>query len=162
MVRDNKHWNQQELRREQQLRRLNTRNPDCDVCGESEPAALIKIEGRIICYECKAKALGKSTAEWHHYAGKNNDSFSVPVHGNDHRVLSDYQRDWPTETLRNPNASPLLKAAASLRGWLDILRLLIERILGWIPPFLESLDGHLSSVIGEQWWVNLDLKGELK
>ena len=158
---ENERKNQHDVRREQQFRRLRTRNPKCHICGETDAAALTSTDGDIICYECQAEARGKSPVEKHHYAGQHNDSFRIPVPGNDHRVLSDNQRDWPNETLRNPNGSPLLKAAASLRGWLDILRLLIERILGWIPEYLEQLDAYLTTINGQRWWVNPDPKGEI-
>src|SRR5438270_703003 len=59
---------------------------------------------------------------------------------------------WPQETLRNPDASPLLKAAAALRSWLDVMRLLIERVVGWVPPFLEHLDAWLRDQLGPRWW----------
>jgi hypothetical protein len=41
---------------------------------------------------------------------------------------------WPRETLQNPDAGPLLIAAAALRGWLDVLVHIIKHTLGWIPP----------------------------
>jgi hypothetical protein len=72
--------------------------------------------------------------------------------GNDHRIVSDNQHDWPLDTLRNPDGSPLLRAAASIRGWLDILRLIIERTVGWVPAFLEALDAWLRESLGERWW----------
>jgi hypothetical protein len=75
--------------------------------------------------------------------------------GNDHRRLSDAQRDWPEETLTNPDGSPLLKLAAMLRGWIDYLRLLLERGVARIPPALEQLDQLLRAYIGERWWETL-------
>jgi hypothetical protein len=72
--------------------------------------------------------------------------------GNDHRILSDYQHDWPLDTLRNRDGSPLLRAAASIRGWLDVLRLIIERTVGWVPALLEMLDAWLRGLVGERWW----------
>jgi hypothetical protein len=71
---------------------------------------------------------------------------------NDHGILSDYQQDWSLETLRNPDGSPLLRAAASVRGWLDTLRLIMERTVGWVPAFLEALDAWLRGSLGERWW----------
>jgi hypothetical protein len=63
------------------------------------------------------------------------------------------------ETLRNPDGSPLLRAAASIRGWLDTLRLIMERTVGWVPAFLEWLDARLRVTIGVQWWVTLGYEG---
>ena len=60
------------------------------------------------------------------------------------------------ETLRNPDGSPLLRAAAALRGWLDLLWLIMVRAVGWIPVFLEQLDAHLRQRLGERWWEDFD------
>ncbi len=124
----------------------------CSVCSERDPNALIPRADRVVCYECLAMEGGRTPTEPHHLGGSQNSPFAVTVPGNDHRVLSDYQQDWPQETLRNPDGSPLLKAAALIRGWLDILRLIIERAIGWIPPFLERLDAWLQQQFGPCWW----------
>jgi hypothetical protein len=97
-------------------------------------------------------AKGKSAHEDHHPAGVANSPLKVRTPGNDHRRLSDRQRDWPEETLGNPDSSPLLKIAAMIRGWVDYLRLLLERGIARIPPALEWLDQLLRQSIGERWW----------
>ncbi len=148
-----------ELCQEQHLRRLGIRDPRCVNCGETNPAALTGTAPRIICYLCQALAAGRPPTEEHHPAGRNNSPVTVPIPANDHRVLSDMQRAWPESTLRNPDGSPLLVAAAMLRGWLDVLQLIIERTVGRIPPFLEALDRGLRSELGERWWERLDLRG---
>ena len=66
------------------------------------------------------------------------------------------QQDLPQRALRNPDSSPLLKASSSIRGFLDILRLIIDRVLGWIPEYLEKLDTSLTSLFGQRWWMELD------
>lgn len=149
-----------EKSREKHFQRLGTRKPICSTCEESEPSALTGYAPDIVCYECQAKAHKKSLVESHHPSGRQNDSFTIPIPGNDHRVLTEKQRDWPIETLRNPNGSPLRKASAAIRGWLDTLRLMIERILGWIPDFLERLDELLTAQLGGQWWVKIGLDRE--
>jgi hypothetical protein len=108
-----------------------------------------------VCYECRAKQQGRRQIEGHHVAGRSNRNDTVPIPGNDHRILSDDQSDWPIQTLRNLNGSPALQAAACIRGWLDTLKLIIDHTMGWIPPFLEWLDAALCAYIGEQWWVTL-------
>jgi len=113
-----------DIRRENRLQRLGTREPMCANCGENDSVALTRHAADIICYECQAKASNRSPIERHHPAGRNNDPFTIPIPGNDHRILSDLQRDWPQDTLRNPTDSPLRKAAATMRGFLDMLRLL--------------------------------------
>jgi hypothetical protein len=71
---------------------------------------------------------------------------------NDHSAASDPQLDWPLATLRNPDGSPLLRAAASVRAWLDVLRIIIERTAGEVPALLEALDAWLRQLVGERWW----------
>jgi hypothetical protein len=152
---------QRRLRAEKNLRRLGTRNPQCKNCDEKEPAALTGSHPDILCYEDRAKVAGRPIIEAHRFAGQHNDKTTIPILGNEHRILSDRQNDWPQETLRNPNGSPLRTASATLRGFLDILWLLIERILGWIPPFLEWLDEKLTALYGAQWWIALGLESKL-
>src|SRR5262249_22929846 len=99
---------------------------------------------------------GASAVEAHHLAGRSNDDFTVPVLGNDHRVLSGMQQLWPAETLRNPEASPVRRAAAAFRGFLDLLYLILDR-LAWIPRFLEQLDDELTNRFGPKWWQQFGL-----
>jgi hypothetical protein len=148
-----------EIRREQTLRRLGTRDPECPHCGERDPAALTGIAPDIICYGCLAAGRGQPTSEDHHYAGRRNDELTVPAPANDHRVLNDLQRDWPERTLRNPDESPLLASAAAVRGFLDILQVIIERMAVWIPVFLEWLDEELRRRHGDRWWETFGWKG---
>ena len=146
-------------RREQAYERLGTRQPRCQHCIESDPFALQGTHPEITCYECSARQAGKSSTERHHPAGRRNSPVTVAIPGNDHRVLSDAQNDWPERTQRNPDESPLLKAAAAIRAWLDVLKLIIERTVGWVPDFLESLDAALREWFGDRWWEELGLAG---
>lgn len=153
--------NQQVVRFEQQLRQLGDRTPKCVVCGESNPFTLTGIHPNILCYQCLTQQTGKSPIEDHHIAGQHNDPFTVPIPGNDHRILNDMQKDWPESTLRNPDGSPLLRAAATLRGWLDVLYLIIDLAIGWIPPFLEWVDGKLVNLVSPQWWKDWGWEGNM-
>jgi hypothetical protein len=145
-------------RREAAIRRLGTRHPRCP-CGETEPLALTGRHPQIRCYECQALAAGRSWIEQQHPQGRHNGPVTVPIPGNDHRVIDDRKNDWPRQTLRNPDGSPLLRAAACLRGWLDTLRHIIEETIGWIPAFLEALDRWLCQLIGPRWWDGLPAAG---
>jgi hypothetical protein len=140
----------------------------CHLCGEADVRGLRRvelvssIEGPItvtLCASCHVQLQGKRLTEEHHPAGRANDPFTVPIPATEHAILSDAQYDWPRETWRNPDGSPLLAAAASLRGWLDILRLIIERTVGWIPAFLEALDALLRQQLGPRWWLLAAFKG---
>ena len=114
--------------------------------------------GSLLCYEHAAEAAGRSPIELQHPPGHNNDSqFTVPMPGNLHRLMDEAKRDWPERTLRNPEGSPMLKAAASVRAVIDWLRLIIHRMLGWVPEFLEAADAKLSELHGPQWWITLGL-----
>jgi hypothetical protein len=110
----------------------------------------------VLCASCHVQWLGKRATEDHHLSGQSNDAFTISIPANEHAVLSDAQQDWPGGTLRNLDGSPLLAAAAAFRGWLDILRLMIDRTIGWIPPYLESLDSWLRTTAGNQWWTSFE------
>ena len=97
--------------------------------------------------------------EQHHPAGQHNLPVTVPIPINEHRILSDRQRDWPNETLKNPDKNPVLKAAGALRGWIDALTLIIERCIGWIPAMLEDLNEWLTTRIGPRWWEEWGWRG---
>jgi hypothetical protein len=146
---------------EARLRALGIRTPRCRVprCEEHDPFALSGVHPDLVCDEHLADELGHSWMQDHHLAGKANDAVTAPVPGNDHRQLSARQQLWPRDTLRNPDGSPLLRAAAALRGWLDILRLIIEKTVGWVPPLLESLDQALRDKLGPVWWQDLGWQG---
>ncbi len=133
----------------------------CQLCRETDLPALRQIQlthpsdGSLtvtLCAGCHVQLQGKRSTEDHHPAGRANDPFTVPIPATEHAILSDWQYDWPRATWRNPDGSPLLRAAAALRGWLDMLRLLLERTVGWIPAFLEQLDAVLRQHLGQRWW----------
>jgi hypothetical protein len=78
---------------------------------------------------------------------------------NDHRAhLSVAQADWPKATLINAQGSPLLAAAASVRGFVDSIFYLIERGLLWIADMLEKLDEFLLKELGPRWWHETDIE----
>lgn len=133
-------------------RRARALAPDARcACGETDPRCLTVSGDGVQCYACQAHAAGKAATERHHPAGRHNLRETVPMPNNEHRILSDMQQDWPTTTLRNPHRSPLLQAAAVIRGWRDVLILIVERTIGWVPPFLEALDAWLSVQLGDRW-----------
>jgi hypothetical protein len=141
-----------DMRREKARRLLGVADPRCARCGESEILVLTGTHPNVLCYECQALDRGRSLVEDHHPAGKSVDpAFTVPVPGNDHRVLSVMQDDWPQATRSDHTGSPLLHAAAYLRGWLDVLRRILDR-LDEIPMLLEDLNGWLATLRGERWW----------
>jgi hypothetical protein len=149
------HPDDEDRLREAALERLGTRTPRCRFCGEQDPFTLSGRDPDVICYECLARRSGKSPTEEHHPFGRRNDPLTVRVPGNPHRTLSALQRSWPVRTLRNPEGSPLLRAAATVRGWLNVLHVIVERV-GWVPAYLERLDQQLTGRLGPRWWTRLD------
>ena len=142
-------------RLEARLATLGTRTPKCTVqgCREMNPFALIGAFPELYCAMHAADFAGKRWFEDHHPQGRANDAGdTIPIPINDHKVLSGYQDQWPPETLRNPGGSPLLRAAAATRGWLDILRVILDRTVGWVPGLLEGLDAWLRTKLGDGWW----------
>src|SRR4051794_21505422 len=110
-----------EDRLEERLGALGTKAPQCTRAGcvETNPFALTGAHPDILCYEHRAEQHGRSWLEDDHPAGEANDAFTTPIPGNDHRVRTETcQAAWPQETLRNPDGSVLLKAAAAVRAWL--------------------------------------------
>ena len=128
-------------------------------CGEDRPEALIAGSNPIICAECERVAKGQTTIDRHHYAGRANNPATIPARVNDHRaMLSVAQADWPKSTLRNPDSSPLLAGAACVRGFIDMVRYLVETGLLSLPDMLEKLDAFLRQKLGPKWWVNTEIE----
>ena len=141
--------------RKSSARRRTGKNTRC-ACGETRPEALIGNTG--VCAECHRKSKGHATTDKHHVAGRANSAVTVVVPANDHRaVLSEAQYDWPKATLENPDGSPLLTAAACIRGFIDTAIYLIEQMLRWIAEMLEVLNGILVEKFGPEWWRDTPL-----
>ena len=112
------------------------------------------VHPEIYCSEHDAIRNGRPWLEAHHPPGQHNDRRTVRLPANYHSVLSELQYRWPRETLRNPDGSPLLRAAALTRGLLDALYLVMLHGL-WVPVLLEQLDEFLRERVGERWWDEL-------
>jgi hypothetical protein len=128
-------------------------------CGEKRPEALIPGSKPMVCAACRRTASGHSTMDEHHFSGKANNPTTIPIPVNDHRArLSVSQAEWPKSTLTNPEGSPLLAAAACIRGFIDTVLYLIERGLPWIADMLEMLNEFQVKKLGPQWWVNTEIE----
>jgi hypothetical protein len=128
-------------------------------CGESRPEALIEGSNPIGCVECERKRRGHSTVDRHHVAGEANDPITTPILVNDHRArLSVDQYDWPKKTTENVDGSPLLAAAASIRGFVDTVVYLLEELLLKHAETLEAFDAYLIRNLGRKWWLKTELK----
>jgi hypothetical protein len=128
-------------------------------CGELRPEALISGSNPTICAACDRENSGKNPFDDHHPAGRSNCAATLPIWVNDHRAwLSEAQRDWPVDTLENPDGSPLLAMAACARGYLDTDDYLKRNLLLANPEVLETLDAFLLKKLGPKWWVNTELE----
>jgi hypothetical protein len=137
--------------REARYRTLGTRTPCCSIegCGERDPFALTGADPNILIWPIAMGAAGsRSTIR----AGGPTTRPLSRCRRTNHPVVTGYQSLWDRDTLRNPDGSPLLRGAAAIRAWLDILRLIIERTVGWVPVFLERLDDYLRHALGPDWW----------
>jgi len=125
-------------------------------CGEARSRALSKKYQ--ICAECLRKKKGHKEMDKHHPASEANDSCTVEIPVNDHRAfLSVAQHEWPKETLENPDKSPLRRAAACIRGFIDMLYYMLEKFLFWTAEMFEVLDDFLIETLGSKWWVDTPL-----
>jgi len=128
-------------------------------CGEARPEALIPGSEPTSCVGCDRIQHRRSPVDDHHPAGKSNSPVTVPIPVNDHRAeLSTAQQDWPRATLENPQRSPLLAAAACIRGLIDTICYLLEKLLLWVAEMLELLDKILSRKLGTRWWEKTELQ----
>lgn len=128
-------------------------------CGESRVEALIRKADHIACAACIRQVQGKTIMDKHHVAGKANSPVTVSVPVNDHRAqLSIDQYDWPKPTRENPHGSPLVAAAACIRGFVDTIIYLLEKVLSWIAGMLETLDALLTERWGVEWWANTEIQ----
>jgi hypothetical protein len=140
--------------RQERYRALGSYSPRCSRpdCAETDPFALTGAAPNIVCHEHLADQEGQSWTQEHHISGQANSPEKVPIPANDHGWISAIQSLWPRETLRNPDASPLLRAAAAVHGVLAVLRWAIDRAAGWVPGELESIDRELERRHGSRWW----------
>jgi hypothetical protein len=78
---------------------------------------------------------------------------------NDHvAILTERQREWPDETLRNPDRDPLLKWAACIRGFADTISYLVEQLLLGAACALEVASKYFTESRGRFWWRGTPLE----
>lgn len=132
----------------------------CTECGESRTEALVPRSRPRLCEECFRRRKGSKITDSHHIAGKANSSIVIEVPANDHRAaLSVAQYEWPKATLQNPEGSPIIRAAAALRGVADLLVELIVEMVRSVAAFLENLDQQLRNTHGDRWWIGSSVAG---
>jgi hypothetical protein len=128
-------------------------------CGEARPEALISGSDPIICFACDRRKKVRRLTDAHHIAGQTNSPLIILLPVNDHRAdLSTAQYGWPRRTLQNPDRSPLLSAAAHIRGFGYLIVYLLKSFLLWIADMLELLDTLLERKLGRKWWKDTKLE----
>ncbi len=128
-------------------------------CEEERPDALIAGSKPAICASCKRNKIGRSPFDKHHPAGQANHPATVLIPVNDHRaILNPAQYDWPEETLRNQFGSPILAAAASIRGYCETSEYLADNLLLPNAKMLEELDRFLTERLGPDWWRETNIE----
>ena len=128
-------------------------------CGEQRPLALIPGSKPTICANCQRVKLGRSALDNHHPAGAANDPTTIPIPVNDHRAsLSPQQYEWPQETFTNPSRSPVLRGAASIRGYSETGDYLVASLLIPNAEMLEVLDAFLKKRLGSEWWIGTEME----
>src|ERR1700676_1195134 len=126
-------------------------------CGETRPQVFASRNSKL-CAKCERKKRGHKTTDDHHVAGKANAPITIPVDGNDHRArLSADQREWAKETRENRDGSPLLAAAGAIRGFIDTVVYLLEKLLLRHAEILEKIDAYLVRTLGRKWWLKTEL-----
>ncbi len=129
----------------------------CTGCGEDRPEAVFGRRKPTLCVECLRKKRGMSPLDDHHPAGRNNNQTTIKVPANDQPAqLTLLQYEW-WKTCTNPDRSPLLAAAASIRGFCDTVRYLMERLLIPVAVLLERLDVVLPTFLGDGYLLKLGL-----
>jgi hypothetical protein len=102
---------------------------------------------------------GKTATDAHHIAGKANDPMTISIPINDHvAILTERQREWPDDTLKNPDRDPFLKFAARIRGVADTIRYLFEQLLLGAARAFEVASVYLTALRGRFWWRGTPLE----
>jgi hypothetical protein len=130
----------------------------CTDCGETNPSLLVRSSRPRRCKHCHAISAGKKPIESHHIAARANSPVTIDVPINDHQLLSEAQREWPPRTMQNPDGSPLIALAGSLRGLADLLGELFVRFMHSLADLAESVDGWLRHQYGP-WWKGTQFDG---
>ncbi len=128
----------------------------CIRCGESDARVLDAGTKPILCYACHAAAAGRSVVEYHHIGSRANGDLTIVIGANEHRILSEMQREHDPRLRRNPDGSPVLRAAAHLAGVRDALAVLVERLFDPLITWLLAFETWLVARLGPRYWQQPD------
>lgn len=104
-------------RKQARLEKLGTDKPICGICGNTD----------------------WRTIEQHHIAGQKRDETVVLICANDHRIVTDDQKDHPEF---DPAADPMLdKIGHFLLGLADMLKLIVEKLYEYGHALIKRAAG---------------------
>jgi hypothetical protein len=123
----------------------------CIDCGEQRSNMLVRRSRPRRCLRCYAIKHGRKPTEGHHLGAEANSPLIVELPVKDHRTVTEAQHEWPPQTLQNPDGSPLLALAGSLRGVADFIGELITAFINRLAEAAEDIDAWLREKYG-LWW----------
>jgi|HubBroStandDraft_4_1064222.scaffolds.fasta_scaffold00010_76 hypothetical protein len=126
-------------------------NATCTQCAEKRAEQLVRRSRPKLCLRCYARKHGTKETEGHHLGAEANSPVIVEVPITDHRTLTEAQYEWPPKTWRNPDGSPLLAIAGTLRGIADFISDLIVAFINHLAEAAEDIDAWLRDKYG-LWW----------
>jgi hypothetical protein len=119
-----------ERQRQQARRRLQIGAGRCCMfpnCCEGDPLYLTGSSEDLLCYEHRGIRQGKTPVEDHHpWTRAIDPNFTLPMFGNDHRVVTVMSKSW-IEDVKGVKSSSTRKELARLNALIDGVRQIIEK-----------------------------------
>lgn len=155
-----------ERKRQQARRRLVIGPGDyCPIpdCNEADPLYLTRTSDGLICYEHLAIEQNRSQTEEHHPATRRVEpAFTVPIFGNDHRVVTVMSGRWD-DFIKGIKDSALREKFGRFFALRDVERQMVERsgpvdqvvldLLRWLPVAHPGWEKDL-----ERWCASEDVR----
>jgi hypothetical protein len=128
----------------------------CADCGFSDARALEALGKHWQCYNCANAARGRPLMEAHHVFGKDTDTMTIPVDGNQHRILSDLELEIDAEVKALAADDPLAWIIRGLWSVYNFFRATLAHLARAIV-WLTRLLGALRERHGKHWATELGL-----
>jgi hypothetical protein len=134
------------------------RETACQACTRPCRAPVEQPKEQDLCYECQAKAAGRSTVEAHHLFGEAvNPAATAQLPGNIHREVSDMQYGWPDDVIKTAPRDPLAMAILVVLAAWDVARALAPHVRALLD-FLQLLWKTLQKRYGNRWYEVLKIQ----
>ena len=96
-------------------------------CAEANPLFLTGSSEDLLCYEHRSVRQGRAPFERHHPATRKAEpTFTVPIFGNDHRLLTVMSKRW-IDVIKNIRDGALQAALGHFFSLRDVERQMVER-----------------------------------